>query len=158
MPQLVKGGKYIFGWTTIKNDLRLRIPDEAFDEYNLGKADKIILMSGSKASGGFGICTPDSLIKSKLGDHLTRLLGYQEKTDTFATNNMEIVKSGDRLIWWTYLDKEKYFYLSNELIKLFNLKPGNKLLVARGSGIGPGFIARGVIYNEALKHKNIFEY
>lgn len=153
MPQLVKGGKYVFGWTTIKDDLQIRIPDEAFDEYELIKTDKIILMSGSKASGGFGICAPDSVVKSKIGDHLIRLIGYIEKTDTFTTGNREIVKSGDRLICWTYLNKEKYFSLSDELISLLNLKTGDKLLVVRGSGIGPGFVARGIIYNEALNRK-----
>ncbi len=40
MPQLVKGGKYIFGWTSINKDLRIRIPNEIYDEYKLIKTDK----------------------------------------------------------------------------------------------------------------------
>lgn len=34
MPQLVKGGKYIFGWAVVQNDGRIKIPDEAFTEYD----------------------------------------------------------------------------------------------------------------------------
>jgi hypothetical protein len=158
MPQLVKGGKYVFGWTTINNELQIRIPDEAFEEYQLFKANKIVLISGSKASGGFGTCSTDSLIKTKFSHNLIKLTGYVKKTDSFTTGNLEILKTGDRWICWTYLNKKKYLSLSPELLSLLGLKAGDKLLAARGSGIGPSFIARGIIYNEALKHNNLLEY
>ena len=157
MPQLVKGGKYVFGWTTISNELQIRIPDEAFDEYKLFKADKIVLISGSKASGGFGTCSTDSLIKTKFSHNLVKLTGYIKETDSFAAGNLEIIRSGGRWLCWTYLDKKKYFRLSDELLSLLGLKAGDRLLVARGSGIGPSFIARGTIYNEALKHTDLLE-
>ena len=54
MPQLVKGGKYIFGWAKIGNNGEIRIPPEAYHEYDLKKDKNSILFSGSKTSGGFG--------------------------------------------------------------------------------------------------------
>jgi hypothetical protein len=51
MPQLSKGGKYVFGWSKIQKDARIRLPDQAIQEYGLIPGDPIILMSGSKTSG-----------------------------------------------------------------------------------------------------------
>ncbi|MBN2214198.1 MAG: hypothetical protein JW723_08135 [Bacteroidales bacterium] len=158
MPQLVKGGKYVFGWTIINPDLKVRIPDEAYHEYHLIQAEKLIIISGSKTSGGFGIFTPCSLVRSKLGRVITGLAGYHKESDSFSSDMLEIRKSGERIVTWTCLDKEKYFRLSDEFIAIMNLRTGSKLLVVRGSGIGPGFIAKGFIYHEALKHQDIQEY
>ena len=158
MPQLVKGGKYIFGWTRINKDLKIRIPDETYDEYKLNETDKLIILSGSKSSGGFSIITPDSVINSKLSKNIIRLVGYRRDTNSFKTNEIEIIKMGERLVSWTSLEEEKYFRLSNELISALNLNIGEKLLVGRGSGLGPAFIAKGTIYEEALKHEDILEF
>jgi len=155
MPQLVKGGKYVFGWTVLNNDLSIRIPDEAFDEYKFIGTDKLIIISGSISSGGFSIITPDSIINSKLSNNIISLIGYKKEINSFTADRLEILKYGKRLISWASLDKKKYFELSNELINLLNIKLGCRLLVGRGSGIGPAFIAKGTIYNEALKHKDI---
>jgi len=35
MPQLEKGGKYIFGWSVIHEGGQIRIPDEAMKHENL---------------------------------------------------------------------------------------------------------------------------
>jgi hypothetical protein len=158
MPQLVKGGKYVFGWTKLNPDLRIRIPDETYHEYHLNRSEKLIIISGSKTSGGFGVVAPDSLIKSKMGSGITYLAGYIKESDSFSTEKLEILRSGKRFITWTCLDKEKYFTLSDKLADLLNIRINDKLLVARGSGVGPAFIARGRIYDEALKHKNIPEF
>lgn len=158
MPQLVKGGKYVFGWTIFNPDLRIRIPDETYYEYHLNHSEKLIIISGSKTSGGFGIIAPGSLIKSTMGSRITCLAGYKKESDSFSTAMLEMVKSGERIITWTLLDKEKYFTLSDKLTDLLNIRINDKLLVARGSGVGPAFIARGMIYNEAKKHKDIPEF
>jgi len=158
MPQLVKGGKYVFGWTTINSDLQIRIPDETFDEYKFIETDKLIIMSGSKASGGFSINSPYSIVNSKFGYNIIKALGYIKESDSFTVRELEIVKPGERWLSWTYLDKEKYFKLSDELINTMATGAGAKLLVIRGSGTGPAFITKGIIYNEALNHKDIIEF
>ena len=158
MPQLVKGGKYVFGWTNINIDLRIRIPDETFDEYKFIETDRLIIISGSRASGGFSISSPYSIINSKFGYNIIKALGYIKKSDLFTVKKLKAVKHGKRWLSWTYLDKEKYFKLSDELINTMDRGAGSKLLVIRGSGTGPAFITKGRIYNEALNHKNIIEF
>jgi hypothetical protein len=68
MPQLAKGGKYVFGISVVKDGYELRVPPEAFREYELNRSGNIILFSGSKTSGGFGINAPHRLLNSKLSD------------------------------------------------------------------------------------------
>lgn len=158
MPQLVKGGKYVFGWTLVNNGLKVRIPDETFEEYKLIETDKLIILSGSKSSGGFSIIAPNSIINSKLSNNIIRLVGYKKETNSFTIDKLEIIKQGDRMISWTSLDKERYFRLSIKLISILNIKIGDKLLVGRGSGLGPAYIAKGTIFQEALEHKDLLEY
>jgi len=158
MPQLVKGGKYIFGWTILNDDLRIRIPDETFEEYKFAESGNLIIISGSKTSGGFSIITPDSIINSKLSVPIVGLIGYIKKTDSFTTRKFELVKIDNRLICWTTIESEKYFRLSKEIIDSTGIKAGCKLLVGRGSGLGPAFILKGRIYEEALRHKEIPEF
>ena len=155
MPQLVKGGKYIFGWSLINVDGRIRIPDEAFNEYNFKMIEKIILMSGSKTSGGFSISKPEAMGASKMGQQIINSVGYLKESCSFTTQRLKILRSGGRLICWTIWDKEKNFYLPDELMDLLDLQTGSKLLVGRGSGLGPAFIAKGRIYDEAMKHENL---
>ena len=157
MPQLVKGGKYIFGWTIINKDLKIRIPDETYEEYNFTETDKLIILSGSKSSGGFSIITPNSIINSKLSNNIIALIGYLHEYNAFTTNILEIIKHGNKIISWTAIEGEKYFRLSKELITFLNLKIEDRLLVGRGSGLGPAFIGKGTIYKEALKH-DLLEY
>jgi hypothetical protein len=158
MPQLVKGGKYVFGWTVLRDDLRIRIPDETYEEYKFIKTDQLIIMSGSKSSGGFSICSPHTMSNYKLSNNIFGLIGYVKESDSFTRERLEMVKSGKRLISWTYLDKEKYFMLSKELVDSLDLETGCRLLVGRGSGMGPAFISKGIIFNEALKHRDLLEY
>ncbi len=55
MPQVRKGGKYIFGWSRVNDDLSLQIPEMAIDEYNITAEGKVIIISGSIKTGGFGL-------------------------------------------------------------------------------------------------------
>jgi hypothetical protein len=61
MPQLAKGGKYVFGWSKVGDQGEIVIPLEALEEYNLTTDKNVILMSGSKTSGGFGLTMAESL-------------------------------------------------------------------------------------------------
>jgi len=158
MPQLVKGGKYVFGWAGLKKDGLIRMPDKAFEEYKFEMTEKIILMSGSKASGGFSINRLHGILGSKIGQQIIDSIGYLRESRSFKTQRSEIIEVGDRLICWTILDEKKIICLSNELIDSLGLKIGSKLLVVRGSGPGPAFIARGPIYEEALKHDDLPAY
>lgn len=50
MPQLNKGGKFVFGFSVIQPDLSLRLPTQALLEYDAAQDGKIIIFTGSKIS------------------------------------------------------------------------------------------------------------
>ena len=61
MPQLVKGGKHVFGWSVVGGEGRIVIPPEAGREYGIREDHTCLLIPGSKTSGGFGLGTLESL-------------------------------------------------------------------------------------------------
>lgn len=158
MPQLVKGGKYVYGWTSIQNDGHIRIPDEAYDDYHFKENGKIILISGSRISGGFSTNPIEAIEASEMGPKIFDSIGFIKESRLFTSRRGSVFRSGTRSICWTACDENRSFSLPEEFMDLLDLKIGSKLLVGRGSGVGPFFIERGPIYNEALKHKSLAEY
>ena len=53
MPQMNKGGKFIFGESVIRPDGRVQLPPQAVDEYRIASEGKVYLLTGSKMTGGF---------------------------------------------------------------------------------------------------------
>ena len=53
MPQIAKGGKYIFGWSIIKNDKSINLPKIVLQDYKISDKDKCILFTGSKTTVDF---------------------------------------------------------------------------------------------------------
>lgn len=84
MPQLAKGGKWVFGWTIVGQNRNVLIPTAAFEEYGFHQDDSVVFTLGSKRSGGFG-------------------LGHQEKAAS------SIISS--RIIGEGFIDKERHIKL-----------------------------------------------
>jgi len=59
MPQIIKGGKYVFGWSMIKDDFSIQFPIEAINEYDICSEGRIFLITGSKTTGGFAVSKKD---------------------------------------------------------------------------------------------------
>jgi hypothetical protein len=127
MPRLVKGAKWTFGWVIIGPRREIVVPPEAWDEYGFQAGDEAVLTPGSRKSGGFGISTSVLTAKAsvKIGADL-RELGRSRFGDGRVAVPPEV-----------------------------DVKPGDRLLTVRGSCYGLGFIARGPIYEEALKHSEL---
>ena len=53
MPQMNKGGKFIFGKSVITDNGMIQIPDQAAQEYSITSEGKVYLFTGSKSTGGF---------------------------------------------------------------------------------------------------------
>ena len=66
MPQLNKGGKFVFGLSVINPDLTIHIPPQALLEYDALRDGKVIIFTGSKITGGFCVTTYPLLSNSKL--------------------------------------------------------------------------------------------
>ncbi|MBN2519368.1 MAG: hypothetical protein JXB17_02590 [Bacteroidales bacterium] len=154
MPQLVKGGKYIFGWTVVNPDGRIKIPDEAYEEYKFKKYDQIVIMPGSSTSGGIIIAKPEKFVHSPL-KRILKNLKFSEKDQCFGFKENTIINAANKPYCWTKLDDKGHFCLSPRILEAFNISTGTRLLVGRGSHLGPAFILKGTIVEEAEKHKNI---
>ena len=66
MPQIAKGGKWVFGWSVIDADGMITIPPEAWHEYGYSLGEEIVFIPGSHRSGGFGLSTARLLEKTSM--------------------------------------------------------------------------------------------
>ncbi|MFX1493567.1 MAG: hypothetical protein ACFFBZ_04730 [Promethearchaeota archaeon] len=151
MPQLVKGGKYIFGWSKVGENGKLIIPEEAYLEYKLNEDDKGILISGSKRSGGFGLSSSRLLKNSPIGKMLE---GFPELLN-HQLEEGKLFKIKEKNYCWITIYKSGIIEIPQKTLRAFNIKLNDNLLVGRGSGLALGFIAKGPIYEEAKKHPEI---
>ena len=73
MPQLNKGGKFVFGLSVVRDDLTIHIPPQAILEYNAIQDGKVIIFTGSKITGGFCVTTYSLLMDSKFASYIQRV-------------------------------------------------------------------------------------
>jgi hypothetical protein len=126
MPQLAKGGKWVFGWVLVGPDRDIRIPPEAYAEYGFQAGEEVVFLAGSRASGGFGIGRPEKLKQSAIP--LARRAIARGR-----------IGEGGRVA----LPPET------------GAEPGQRLLAGRGSGLALGFLRQGRIVAEALRHPEL---
>ena len=151
MPQLVKGGKYVYGWSKVSARGKIAVPDETKEEYNLATCDKVILMPGSKRSGGFGLTTKELLKNSRLSvilDSCPRLAEFQESEG-------RAVEINGKPCCWVKLSKDGTITVPLETLETYGINSGDRLLVVRGSNVALGFPVRDPIIDEAKKHADI---
>ncbi len=150
MPQIVKGGKYVFGWSKVNEQGRIMIPKESMEEYNYFEGQKVFLMPGSKKSGGFGITTYEKLNESKLSS----ILKNNPDLAQFKLEKGKIKEIKGKTFCWEKIQNNN-IKMSENALKVFGINPGNFLLAVRGSNLSLGFISKGPIYEEAKKHPEI---
>ena len=123
MPQLVKGGKWVYGWVVVGPAGELVIPSQAWQEFNFRAGDEAIFLAGSRTSGGFAISSAGKLAErqARTGSRPLRELARGRFNDGWLTAPPQA-----------------------------GAHPGDRLLAVRGSGLGLGFVGRGPIYEEAV--------
>ena len=145
MPQMNKGGKFIFGKSLIRDDLTIHIPTQALTEYNATAERKVYLFIGSKVTGGFCVTRKGLLEPSKLGHILTdnpALLNYQ-------TAEGEFVKYKGRSYCWVNISENGVIQLNQQILDFLNLKIGMELLSIRSSDIAFTMGATGPLLERA---------
>ena len=155
MPQLVKGGKYIFGWSKVGKIGKIKIPPEAYEEYNLKKDKFTILFSGSKTSGGFGLSSV-RILKNSI---MKQILEQNTTLANYEIPEGEIIKIKNKKYCWLTIHEDKSIILPERTLQAFRINKNDTLLSGRGSHLAIGFIAKGPIFKEAKKHSEneIFE-
>jgi hypothetical protein len=126
MPQLGKGGKWVFGWTVVNSAREVRIPPEAYAEYGFQTGEQVVFLNGSQRSGGCGVARREKLVGSQ-------------------------IPLAQRMLGEGVVGDDEHIVFPSEA----GIQPGERLLVVRGSWLALGFLQRGPIYEEALQHSEI---
>ena len=126
MPQMNKGGKWVFGWCVVASGGEIRLPPEVFAEYGFRPGEPVLYLRGSRRSGGFSVGRQEKL-SSTLTPLERRSIGQG------------VILAGGRIA----VPPEA------------GIQPGQRLLAVRGSGYAALFLAGGPIYARALKHPGI---
>lgn len=139
MPQMNKGGKFIFGKSLIYPDGAIQLPEQAVEEYRIAEEGKVYLFTGSKVTGGFCVTRKGLLHPSKLGhilDDVPQLLDYTSKQGEF-------IKYKGRSYCWTNISKTGKIVLTKGMMEFLDIKPGMKQLSIRSSDIAFTMGAKG---------------
>jgi hypothetical protein len=133
MPRLVKGAKWVYGWVVVGADLEIVLPPEAWCEYGFEAGEAAIFLPASQRSGGFAVGTQQRMEQAseRLAGGTLRELGRGR----FAEGRRLTLPAG--------------------IAARTGTQAGDRLLIVRGSGYGLGFVARGPIYERALKHPEL---
>lgn len=128
MPRLVKGGKWTYGWVMVGSERRITIPPEAWRKFGFQAGEVAIFVAGSRTSGGFAISTPQLTAESnaKRGG-----VGLRELGRGLFGNECVVIPPEIPVM------REA------------------RLLAVLGSGYGLGFVVRGPIYEEAMRHPEL---
>ena len=126
MPQLVKGGKWVFGWVIVGPQREIFLPPEAYQEYGFRFDEPVFFLNSSRRSGGFSIGCLEKLEQSEVPLHLRTFSQGEIGSD----GQIGIPPEAD-------------------------VQPGDRLLAVRGSGVALGLLTQGSIYELALKHPEV---
>ena len=113
MPQLNKGGKFVFGLSLIHDDLTVQFPTQALEEYQVLNDDKIIIFTGSKVTGGFCVTTYPLLSKSKLSHILHECPQLEKQSIPRGT----LVTYKGRKYAWLPLKENDSIKFTSQLLK-----------------------------------------
>ena len=144
MPQLRPQGKYVYGWSIVRDDNTLILPFDVMKEYGLEEHSDIILFSSSKTSGGFCISKLKTLRDSKLS---SILMNNPELEDENKLNTI-INYKGKSFCHIKVVGKKK-INLSEKILKHFGIMKGNRLLIVRGSNIAFDCLLKGPLIEVA---------
>jgi hypothetical protein len=97
MPQLVKGGKWVYGWIIVGTDGTLPAPPEAFTAYAFQPEETVLSIKGSKTSGGFGVARPMMMASTPLWVRIFEQGMINEK-GLIVLPKMVTLQPGERLL------------------------------------------------------------
>lgn len=151
MPQLAKGGKYVFGWSRVSLEGIVPVPPEARIEYGVVPGGRAILASGSRTTGGFVVSTEDLLGRSQLSSILT---AHPELAECRSRAGRTVRYKG-RLYSWVPIDRDGALRLPFHTRAAYGIKPGDRLLVIRGSNVAFVMGVKGPLIEMASRHPEI---
>lgn len=145
MPQMNKGGKFIFGRSLIREDGTIQLPAQAIQEYNITADGKVYLFTGSKSTGGFCITRKGLLESSKLRHILTDTPQLQ----SYTAQQGEFVAYKGRSYCWIEVSESGKIILTKEMMDFLKIEHGMYLLSIRSSDIAFTMGAKGPLLERA---------
>lgn len=145
MPQLNKGGKFIFGKSLIRDDLTIRLPAQAVDEYGIASEGRVYLFTGSKSTGGFCVTRKGLLQSSQLG----HILAENPKLRDYLVAEGEFVPYKGRSYCWANISEDGIIQFTHDILRFLNLQEGMELLAIRSSNIAFTMGAKGPLLARA---------
>jgi bifunctional DNA-binding transcriptional regulator/antitoxin component of YhaV-PrlF toxin-antitoxin module len=151
MPHITKGGKYIFGWTIIRDDGSIFLPEEATKEYRIAENERVIIISGSKATEGIVIAKIEKVNKSGIA----HLLSENRKLANFKMPEGELARYKGRRYCWATNNPGGIISLPKKTMEELDIRPKDALLVIRGSNLGFVMGKKGPLIAKARNHPEI---
>lgn len=145
MPQLNKGGKFVFGLSVVNEDLTIHIPPQALSEYNATRDGKVIIFTGSKITGGFCVTTYSLLSGSKLKHILEDCPALRDGLLSAG----KFIQYKGRKYAWLGIDSDGVIKLPQSTLKVLELQSGMELLSIRSSDIAFTMGAKGPLLERA---------
>lgn len=145
MPQMNKGGKFIFGKSLVRDDLSVHLPAQAISEYDITSEKKVYLISGSKKTGGVIVTRKGLLYPSKIGN----ILKDTPKLCEYELKEGEFVKYKGRLYCWVNISHDGIIQLTKKMLETLGISVGMELLSIRSSDIAFAMGAKGPLLEKA---------
>jgi hypothetical protein len=131
VPQIRKGGTFIFCWSTIKSDFSIQFPIEVINEYDICSEDKVFLITGSKTTGGFAVSKKAFMEKSIFNN----IFIVYNDLGNYKTREGDFLKYKDRKYTWIPINNEGKIFLNQDILSSLSLKINGILLSIKSSNI-----------------------
>jgi len=154
MIRLAKGGKCVFGWSRVQSDGSVYVPAEVRYVYCLEPCCRVVVLPGSRRSGGFCLIE----MRQWKNSRLSRLIGSVSQAGLSRIPEGEAILAGRRSLERTTLREDGYIRLSRRIMEPCGIQKGDWLLSVRGSGTGPAFIVRGPLVQQARRHPGLASF
>lgn len=155
MPQMNKGGKFIFGKSVIRDNLQVHFPPQAIEEYKICSEGKVYLFTGAKATGGFCVTRKGLLEPSKIGNILKDTVDLKD----YKLPEGNFIDYKGRKYCWISISKDGVIQFTEEMLQVLGLSVGMELLSIRSSDIAFTMGAKGPLLEKAKNYKGkIDEY
>lgn len=148
MPQLNKGGKFVFGISRIREGGELFLPPQAMEEYGICREGRIYIFTGARATGGFCVTRKGLLAPSQLG----HILRENPKLDTYTFPEGELTPYKGRRYGWLTVSQSGRLLLTEFLLHRLDLNIGAELLCIRSSDIAFTLGAKGPLLERAKSY------
>lgn len=149
MPQMNKGGKFIFGRSVLHETGRIQIPAQAVEEYGITMDKRVYLFTGSKSTGGFCVTRKGLLEPSKLG----HILADNPALQNYTSGSGAFIKYKGRSYCWVDISEAGQIILTAEMMNFLGLKPNMQLLSIRSSDIAFTMGAKGPLLERSESYE-----